>query len=106
MGKLGEEEDELATEQKRKYTDLGDREEQVTCHVSVFALEMTDEACQEAELMIVITSVSSSKNLTSFNNCFFHFSGSPGFRMRLIWPKGMEDLAAFGAREVKKAAAE
>ena len=35
-----------ATERKREYTDLGEREEQVACHAS--ALAMTDEACREA----------------------------------------------------------
>ena len=57
MGKLEEEEDEeeeLATERRREYTDLeldlGEREEQVVCHVSALALSMTDEARREAEM--------------------------------------------------------
>ena len=40
--KLGEEEEEPATEQRREYTDLGldlgEREEQVACHGSALAL--------------------------------------------------------------------
>ena len=39
---------------EREYTDLGldlgEREEQVTCHASVLALAMTDEARREAEM--------------------------------------------------------
>ena len=57
MGKSGEEEDEEgepAIERRREYTelglDLGEREEQVVCHVSALALAMTDEARQEAEM--------------------------------------------------------
>ena len=50
--KLGEEEDEPATERKKEYThlglDLGEKEEQVVCHAS--ALAMTDEARREAEM--------------------------------------------------------
>ena len=48
LGKLGEEEEERATQQRREYTNLGlgfgKREEQVACHASVSALAMTDEA--------------------------------------------------------------
>ena len=43
LGKLGE----LATEQRERTDlgfDLGEREEQVACHVSALALAMTDEA--------------------------------------------------------------
>ena len=57
MGKLGEkedEEDEPAIERRREYTDfvldLGERDEQVVCHVSALALAMTDEARREAEM--------------------------------------------------------
>ena len=54
LGKLGEEENEPATERRRKYTDLvvdlGEREEQVTCHFSALALAMTDKACLEAKM--------------------------------------------------------
>ena len=58
MGKLGEqeneEEEELATERRIKYTDLeldlGEREEQVACHASALALAMTDETGREAEM--------------------------------------------------------
>ena len=48
LKKLGEEEDEEegpATEQRRDYTDLGEKEEQVAS-----ALAMTDESCREAEM--------------------------------------------------------
>ena len=52
LGKLEEEEEEPAIERRREYTDLGldlgEREEQVVCHASAFA--MTDEARQEAEM--------------------------------------------------------
>ena len=52
LRKLGEEEEEPATERKREYTevgsDLGEREEQVVCHASV--LNMTDEARREAKM--------------------------------------------------------
>ena len=52
LGKLGEEEEEPATEQRREYlglgVDLGEREEQVPCHASALALAMTDEALREA----------------------------------------------------------
>ena len=54
LGKLGEEEEEPAIEQRRKCTDLGldldEREEQVVCHASALALAMTDEARREAEM--------------------------------------------------------
>ena len=57
LGKLGREEDEEgepATEPRRKYTDLGldlgERQEQVACHASTFALAMTEEARREAEM--------------------------------------------------------
>ena len=53
LGKLGEEEEEQATEQRKECTDLGldlgEREEQVVCHASALALAMTEEACREAE---------------------------------------------------------
>ena len=35
---------------EREYKDLGEREEQVSCHVSALASAMTDEACREAEM--------------------------------------------------------
>ena len=56
MGKLGEEEDEKdpATELRSECTylglDLGEREEQVSCHASALALAMTDKARREAEI--------------------------------------------------------
>ena len=57
MGKLEKKEDneeEPATEQKIKYTDLeldlGERKEQVACYASALALAMTDEAGREAEI--------------------------------------------------------
>ena len=53
LGKLGEEEDEEeepATEQRREYTDLGERQEQVACHASALALAMTDDARREGEM--------------------------------------------------------
>ena len=54
LGKLGEEEEDPATEQKREYIDLeldlGEREEQVDCHTLALALAITDEARREAEM--------------------------------------------------------
>ena len=57
LGKLGEEDDEKeepATKRRREYTDLGfdlgEREEQVACHVSALVLAMTDETRREAEM--------------------------------------------------------
>ena len=47
-------EGEPAIERRRECTDLGldlgEREEQVVCHVSVLALPITDEARREAEM--------------------------------------------------------
>ena len=52
LAKLGDEEQEPATERRRECTDLGldlgKREEQVVCHASVLALAMTDEVGREA----------------------------------------------------------
>ena len=105
MGKLGEEEDEEgepAIECGREYTvfefDLDEIEEQVICHAS--ALTMTDEA-----RAIFITSVSSSKSLLSLT-AFSISADHQALGWRLMQLKGMEDLAAFSTREVKKAAAE
>ena len=54
MWKIGEEEEEPATERRKEYTDLeldlGEREEQVVCHALALALAMTDEARLEAEM--------------------------------------------------------
>ena len=54
LGKFGEKEIETATEQRRKYTNLGldldEREEQVACRDSALALAMTDKAHREAEM--------------------------------------------------------
>ena len=51
FGKLGDEEDP-ATDRRREYIyirlDLGESEEQVTCHASGLALTIIDEACREA----------------------------------------------------------
>ena len=48
LRKLGEEEEEPATEQRRECKDLGldlgEREEQVVCHTSPLALAMADKA--------------------------------------------------------------
>ena len=47
-------EEEQATEQRKEYTDLGldlgQKKEQVVCHVSALALVMKDEARREAEM--------------------------------------------------------
>ena len=59
----------------------------------------------DESLAIFITSVSGSESLASFTNCTFHLKRPPGLGERLMPPKRMEDLAAFSAREVKRAAA-
>ena len=50
--------------------------------------------------------MSGSNSLASFTNRTFHLSRPPGFRRAFDAAKGMEDLATFIAREVKRAAAE
>ena len=52
-------------------------------------------------LAIFITSVSSSKSLASFTSVDHQALG-----WCLMQPKGIEDLAAFSVREVKRVAAE
>ena len=52
LGKLGEWEEEPATERMREYidlgSDLGEKDEHVACHASVLTLAVTEEACWEA----------------------------------------------------------
>ena len=48
LGKLGQEEDEPAREQRREHTDLGDKNKFVACHA--LAVAITDEEWQEAEM--------------------------------------------------------
>ena len=52
LGKLGEWEEEPATERMREYidlgSDLGEKDAHVACHASVLTLAMTEEACWEA----------------------------------------------------------
>ena len=88
LGKLGDEEEEPATERRRECTDLGfdlgEREDQVVCHASAFAKGDDQQSALGSggvSLAIFITSVSGSESLTSFTNRIFHFSGPPGFRM-------------------------
>ena len=50
VGEVRREEEEPATKQRKRYTDLGEREEQVACHASTLALATTDEARREAEV--------------------------------------------------------
>ena len=59
----------------------------------------------DVSLAIFIAFLSGSESHVSFTSHFFHFRRPPGLRWRLMLPKGMEDLAAFSAREVKRAAA-
>ena len=99
------------TERRREYTnlglDLGKREEQVACYASKFGLgddRRSTSGSGDVNLTIFIACMSCCESLTSFTNGFFHFSGPPGFRT--MRPKGMEDLAAFSIREVKRAEAE
>ena len=88
---------------------MGEREEQVVCHASALALAMTDEARREAEmhawrfssflgaaakaLRLSLTTISASADHQALGS-------------RLMRPNGMEDLAAFSTRKVKRAAAE
>ena len=61
----------------------------------------------DVSLTIFIVSVSDSESLTSLTNRFFHFSGHHhALGWRSMRPEGMEDLAAFSVREVKRAAEE
>ena len=50
--------------------------------------------------------MSGSKSLASFTNRTFTSADHQALEWLLMRPKGMEDLAAFSAREVKRAAAE
>ena len=100
---LEEEEDkegEPATERRREHTDLGfdlgEIEEQVACRASALVLAMTDEANLEAE-----SSKALRLSLTTPSTSADH----QALEWRLIRPIGMEDLAAFSAKEVKRAAA-
>ena len=45
-----DEEEESARQRRREYRDLGERDEQVTCHASALVLAMTNEACREVEI--------------------------------------------------------
>ena len=54
----------------------------------------------DVSLAIFITSLSCSKILASFTS-----AGLQALGWRLMRPKGMEDLAAFSVREVKRVAA-
>ena len=82
-----DEEEKTATEQRKKYTDLGlelrDRDEQVACHTSVLDLAMRDEACQEAEMLT--SDLHHFHELKpkpfSFLYRFFHFSRPPDLRL-------------------------
>ena len=60
----------------------------------------------DISLSIFITSMSGNKSLTSFAYGFFHFRRPPGLKLAFDAAKGMNDLAAFSARELKRAAAE
>ena len=78
------------TERRREYTnlgsDLGARKGQVSCHASVLAFAMK-------ALRLSLTASSTSADHQALG-------------WRLMRPKEMKDLAAFSAREVKRAAAE
>ena len=53
-------------------------------------------------MAIFITSVSSSESLASFTTTSSTSADNQALGWRLMQPKGMEDLAAFSVREVKK----
>ena len=57
-------------------------------------------------MAIFITSVSGSKSLASFTNRLFHLRRPSGFRRAFDAAEKNGSLAAFSAREVKRAAAE
>ena len=80
-------------------------EEQVVCHASALTWRWLESG--DVSLAIFITSVSGSNNFTIFTNRTFHltFYDHQALEWRLMRPKGMEDLAAFSVREVKRAAA-
>ena len=112
---LGEEEDEEekpATEQTREYTDLGvgfrlEKRESCLPYLSLGGDDKRGmSGSEDVSLTIFIASESGSESLTFLTNRFFYFSGPLGLVWRLMWPKGMEYLAAFSVREVKRAPAE
>ena len=70
LGKLGEEEEEPGTEQRREYIDLGESDDRRGMSGS-----------RDVSLLIFITFMSGSKSLTSFAYCFFHFRRPPGLRL-------------------------
>ena len=60
---------------------------------------------RDVSLTIFITSMSGSESLTSFTDCIFHCSRPSSLKLAFDAAKGMEDLAALGVREMKRAAA-
>ena len=71
---------------------------------------MTHDECRETEMLsltIFIALVSGSENLTNLSLiASFTSADHQTLGLRLIRPKGMEDLASFNVREAKRAAVE
>ena len=108
LRKLGEEEEELATEQRREYADLGfnlgEREEQLPAMPQPWFWQSQTKLvgkrrCKPDDLHYFCEQhLSLTTSSTSADNQVLEW--------RLMRPKGMEDLAAFSVRELKRAAAE
>ena len=87
LGKLGEEEEEPATEQRREYADLGlDVEERGRRASRLPCLSLGDDrqgmsGNGDVSMTIFMTCVSGSKIFASFTNRSFHFRRPPGFTM-------------------------
>ena len=82
MGKLWKEEKESATKQRREHTYLGDGDGGQLC----FSLGFDDDRrgilrSADVSLTMYIISISGSKSLTSFTNCFFLFRRPLGLRL-------------------------
>ena len=108
MGKFGEEEEEPGSERRRKYTGLGIRERRAS-RMPYFSLGEDRRGISRSRdicLKILITSLSGSKSPAPSASRFFHFRRPPGMRLAFDAAKKAENLAAFSAREIKRAAAE
>ena len=62
------------------------RKEKRACRLTCLSLGLGDDkrgmsGSRDVSLTIFINFMSGSKSLTSFTNCFFHFSGPPGLRL-------------------------
>ena len=81
MERLGEEEEERATERKREYTDLGHK---IASRLPWLILGLGNDrrgTSEGRDVSKAIISVSGSESFASLTNRFFHFRRPPGFRM-------------------------